>query len=444
MSTIVARTVQILVRPALSMNLRRPTLVLVLAAVLAAVPAGRAGAQTPPEALPKISARASVVERGWIRLKVAGTPGAVVTVRETTGDLDELVATLRMPAPSTGRKRLATWRCDPLTREYTVTATLADGRATTTVTAVSTPACKRRFSLGRASGRAGRGLDVAVRDRFGVGGERAEVCAAPAGRTLRCRVADFADGRATRVVRVPASRPGRYRIVLRTRFGQRVRSTGVVRRVGGRFRLLAAGDSMIQIIDGFLAQRTRKQGVRVRSDDHVATGITKPAQFDWLRRARETARTFKPDVTVMFLGANDGFPIPRRAGGRVECCGGEWTSLYADRVATMMRSYLRGGAGRVYWMLLPAARGDEFDRYFRATNRGIAKAAARFDRSQVRVIDLRGRFTPGGRYRQTIRHAGRSVSVRAPDGVHLNTKGASIAADIILRALRADGYLRAR
>ena len=424
------------------MNLSRPTLVLAVA--LVGLCAGGAAAQAPPEHLPKISAKASVVERGWIRLKVSGTPGAVVAVRETTGGLDELVATLQMPAPSTGRKRLAAWRCDRLIREYTVTAALGDGRTTSTVTAVSTPACTRRFALGGATGRAGRGLDVTVRDRFGVGGERAEVCAGPSGRALRCRVADFAEGRATRVVRVPASRPGRYRVVLRSRFGQRVRSTGVVRRVGGRFRLLAAGDSMIQIIDRFLAQRTRTQGVSVRSDDHVATGITKPAQFDWLHRARETAQTFRPDVTVVFLGANDGFPIPRRSGGREDCCSEQWTSLYADLVARMMRSYLRGGVGRVYWILLPAARSDEFDRYFRATNRGITKAASRFDRSQVRVIDLRRRFTPGGRYRQAIRHGGRRVSVRAPDGVHLNVKGASIAADIILRALRADGYLRGR
>ena len=69
---------------------------------------------------------------------------------------------------------------------------------------------------------------------------------------------------------------------------------------------------MIQIIDGFLKRRTERQGVRVRSDDHIATGITKPAQFDWLARARTTSRAFRPDVTVVFLGANDGFPIPRR------------------------------------------------------------------------------------------------------------------------------------
>ena len=43
----------------------------------------------------------------------------------------------------------------------------------------------------------------------------------------------------------------------------------------------------------------------------------------------------------------------------------------------MMRSYGRGGAGRVYWLLLPTPRGGFFRETFPAVNAGIRRAAAR-------------------------------------------------------------------
>ena len=50
-------------------------------------------------------------------------------------------------------------------------------------------------------------------------------------------------------------------------------------------------------------------------------------------------------------------------------------------------------------------------------------------------------FTPGGRFRQTIRRDGRTVSVRQADGVHLSPAGDEIAVSLILAALRRDGLL---
>ncbi|MDQ5808062.1 MAG: hypothetical protein M3320_05235, partial [Actinomycetota bacterium] len=58
-------------------------------------------------------------------------------------------------------------------------------------------------------------------------------------------------------------------------------------------------------------------------------------------------------------------------------------------------------------------------------------------RGAGRVIETGKVFTPGGRFRATVR--GRVV--RQPDGVHLNTRGASIAAGLVVRRLRRDGVL---
>lgn len=209
----------------------------------------------------------------------------------------------------------------------------------------------------------------------------------------------------------------------------------------GRLRLLATGDSMIQIIDSFLKQRLeRRRATSVRSDARISTGLSKPFLLDWVKRAREQARSVHPDVTVMFIGANDGFPMKTRTGARVPCCGAAWTVEYAKRVESMMRSYLRGGRSYVYWMTLPTPRRGDFARIYRSVNRAIKRAAARVGRG-VRVIDLVKVFTPGGRFRQYVRFRGKTVNARQGDGVHLSTAGASIAATLLIDRLSADHAL---
>jgi hypothetical protein len=167
----------------------------------------------------------------------------------------------------------------------------------------------------------------------------------------------------------------------------------------------------------------------------VATGISKPGLLDWQAHAREQASGVRPDVTVMFIGANDGFPI---AGA--DCCGQPWIARYAVRARRMMRAYGRGGRGRVYWLLLPAPRGGFFREIFPAVNAAV-RSAARGLEDDVRVVDLARVFTPGGRYRDSMTIGGRTVRVRQRDGIHLNTTGASLAATIVIRALRRDRML---
>ena len=106
-----------------------------------------------------------------------------------------------------------------------------------------------------------------------------------------------------------------------------------------------------------------------------------------------------------------------------------------------MVTYSLSGRGRVYWLLLPQARGGFFRRSFPAVNAGLRRAARPLGRS-VRLIRLNRVFTPGGRYRPYIRWRGRRVKARQEDGVHLSTAGASIAASLVVRRIRGDRVLR--
>jgi hypothetical protein len=193
---------------------------------------------------------------------------------------------------------------------------------------------------------------------------------------------------------------------------------------------------MIQIVDSFLAKELRPKHFRVRSDAHVGTGISKPFLLDWVKRARYLARHYRPRATVVFLGANEGFPL-RWHGKRHNCCSRAWRMAYASRAQSMMRSFERDGAARVYWLTLPAARPHAWNRRYRAVNLALATAAKR-EGDTVRLLDMGAIFTPSGHFQQTIRRGDHRVSVRQSDGIHLNVAGARIAARYVVRRMQRD------
>ena len=206
-------------------------------------------------------------------------------------------------------------------------------------------------------------------------------------------------------------------------------------------RVLATGDSMIQIVDSFLAKEVQSEHFRVRSDAHVGTGISKPFLLDWPSHAAHLARTYRPSASVVFLGANDGFPL-RWDGKRRPCCGRAWRKAYAARARRMMQGLERGGAARVYWLTLPAARPRMWNHVYGAVNLALRQAAEREDPEHVRLIDMGRVFTPSGHFQQTIVRGGHRVSVRQADGIHLNVAGARIAARVVVRRMRADKLFR--
>jgi lysophospholipase L1-like esterase len=382
------------------------------------VSAAPAGAQAPQLTLTPDNARA-----GRVGLTLKGPPGSEVAVSEDT-DGSRPVGTVTLDETGLARiSRAATWNCATRTRSFLAQGSTPIGTPLSARARTRTPSCAQRFRL-RAKPkhpRATKRVKVRVKDTFALGDSPRRVCARGAGGLRTC--ARVKGKRAT--LRIP--RPGRWRVQAKHARGVRLE----VRRAPGPVSLLATGDSMIQIVDSYLDQRLSSP---VRSDAHISSGLSKPFFFNWPAHAKRQVRSH-PDVIVMFIGANDGFPF-----GDAQCCGKDWQRAYANRASQMMRTYSQGGAGSVYWCLLPAPRASNFRRVFVGVNAALRRAAKRH-RGMVKLIDLPKTFTPGYRFRQTITWHGRTVSVRQDDGVHLNTAGASIAASIIISRMRRDGVL---
>ncbi len=405
--------------------------VLVCAALLTLLMTARADAQ-------ELTLEAHRDGTGYIALTISGPQGSTATLTDTGQPLGQIALT---GAPQTLR-RAAQWSCRPRHRTFHAEVPTPSGTVSTADAAITTPRCAKRFTLKvrPAQPRAGRPLTVLLVDRWKLGGVTSRACArGPLGRK-RCRMLSLHGHRKRAAWRFRPGLPGSWRIQVRIPNGPTKRDTAHVRPANGHLSLLATGDSMVQIIDGFLAQRLQSDRVGVHSDARISTGISKPFLLNWPFHAREQASHLHPDVTVVFIGANDGFPLRTSSGRRVNCCGNAWISAYARRASGMMASYARRGAGSVYWATLPAPRSAGFRRVYRAVNQALREAARRHP-GEVHLVRLASRFTPGFRFRQYISWHGRSVSVRQPDGVHLNVTGASIAATLIIQAMRRDGVI---
>jgi lysophospholipase L1-like esterase len=361
---------------------------------------------------PGLTVTATTPTRGWVDVTVSGPPGVPMRLSEDG------------VAFAAGTKALA-WRCEKRVRRIVAEAT--DGSGLRAETKVTTPSCAERFTLSvtpRTAGVLGRSLRVSVRDRWGLRGTAARACLRVRG-TSACRETSL-PGR----VMLRPRRAGVGDLVV-SGAGVRVSERLELRGRNTKLRVLATGDSMIQLIDHKLSDGLGARA-RVRSDARISTGISKAFMLNWVAHAKRQAASLHPHATIIFLGANDGFNI-----GDAACCEDAWVKAYAARVRAMMRSYRRGGAGKVYWLTIPTPRDGKRKHIYGQVNRAIRLAADAFAEDEVEVIDLGRIFTPGNRYRASIN--GRTV--RQADGVHLNVAGAAIAAREIIRRLRADGLV---
>jgi lysophospholipase L1-like esterase len=386
---------------------------------------------------PELQIVLSGQQTGWIAAQVSGAPGTPVTLTDITAAPAALAPATVGPDGRVALPRAARWSC-VRDRRLQVSSVGADGRPQSAQATIRTPSCRDRVAvaLQPAHPRAGRVSAIKVSDRWKVGDLAVKVCTGEPGLAPRtCATVRLAAGQLRGAARVRAQRPGRHRWLVQWA-GQQRSGVMTVKSRASRLSVLATGDSMIQVLDEDLRRRLAARGpITLSSDAHISTGISKPFMLDWPAHAAATARSIRPDVSVVFLGANDGFPI-----GDANCCNAVWQARYAARATRMMRSYARGGAGTVYWLLLPIPRRKDFQPIYTAVNRAVIRAAARFP-GVVHVVDLRAVFTPGGRFRQTMRWHGHTVSVRQSDGVHLSVAGAKIAAQVIMRRMRSNGLV---
>lgn len=391
-------------------------------------------AQEPPTAF-----AADATRVGVISLLFWGAQGAEVQYFERVGDRRERLGRARSAAGAvTLLKDARPWSCVRLTRRFEARATLPDGRTASGEYGVRTQSCAQRFRVeAPARVRPGGLARVRIVDHWNVGAIRPRLCITPPGGRRACRTVAFARAVAVATRRFRAEKRGRWRVELRVR-DHRVRRYVAV---GGDTKVrsvtlpsvLATGDSTMQGIDSHLSDELVDDAV-LRSDVQLGSAISR-GSF-WTEHAATQTRRLRQRVSVMSVGAAfDGFPLASPAGGAsVECCDEPWVALYAERVRAIMRTYLRRGRARVFWLTPPVPRDPVRLKITTAISAAIERAATGVE--GVTVIRVDRLFSPDGRYTEVIRHRGRYVRVRDADGVHLNVSGTAIVAQLLAPEVR--------
>lgn len=384
----------------------------------------------------------SLATMGYVAATVTGPAGASVEVSEQGAAGTTPIGVVQLsPSGTATIAQALTWSCDLRARTL-IAATLPPAAPANATATATTPSCAHRLraAIG-ARARAGSSIAVRLTDRWGIGGLPLTVCTTPPGGRRTCTPAQLAPGQSKLAVVIPAPRPGGWRISVETSYGFNHTTLVWASHPGGSIRLLAAGDSEMQILDGLLAQDLAGHGVNVTSDARISTSLSNPFFFNWQAHAAHQAPRLRPDVTVLVMGANEGYSVTGAGGHSIACCSAAWSAGYANLVAGMMRTYLRGAAGRVYWFLLATPRPANFRAVFDAVNAGIRAAAARFP-GRVGLIDANSLFTPGNRYRDHMVYQGHGFTIHESDGIHLSAASDAVAATLVTRRLSADHVIR--
>ncbi len=164
--------------------------------------------------------------------------------------------------------------------------------------------------------------------------------------------------------------------------------------------VLATGDSMIYpILEELAAYAPR--GMKVIPERHDGTGLTTNT-VNWHALAKQQVARFHPDATVITLGGRDGgIPLPGAHHTLIECCGNAWLEAYGALVRPLVRDYLRGGAGQVFWLLLPAPRERLRAPFYEAVNDALRLLAPEFH-GAMHLIPVDTVITPGYEFKETI------------------------------------------
>lgn len=202
-------------------------------------------------------------------------------------------------------------------------------------------------------------------------------------------------------------------------------------------RILIVGDSMIAGGVGlFLENGLHKlHGYQVRRRGKSSTGLARPDFFAWPKEAQKQVDEFEPDAAVVMFGGNDvqGLRMPDK--GWITWPEAGWHEEYARRVNAF--ADIVAPAGRpLFWIGMPVMRPEKFHSRVQRVNtiyraEMAIRPGARFIDIWRLLADARGAYAD--RLDADGEPGGKTLRVRAGDGIHLSVAGAQ----------RVEAYVRA-
>ena len=193
--------------------------------------------------------------------------------------------------------------------------------------------------------------------------------------------------------------------------------------------ILLIGDSMMQGVAPYLLRTFKKVKIQGINLSKHSTGLTYKHYFNWELATRDALEK-NPQISliVVLLGANDPWSMKKGIAFKSPL----WEEIYTQRIDEILQVAREYGV-RVAWYEVPSVREKSLNdkiMYLNSLYEESVKQSGEY------FLQSNGIVTQGGKYSAFIKNAkGKSVQVRADDGVHFTTRGYQIMANILLNSL---------
>jgi hypothetical protein len=210
---------------------------------------------------------------------------------------------------------------------------------------------------------------------------------------------------------------------------------------GRPLRLWIAGDSLAGSLGPALGEQAAETGVVAPVyESRVSSGLANPGFHNWPKRAATELARLDPEAVAFIIGTNDYVIV---GGGRNP--GAAWVADYTARTEAMMELLVGPEQRTVYWISPPVMRSERMDDAVRQIG-DLQRTVAR-EFPTVTFIDAHSLLDDeDGEYTGTTTdpETGRTITIRAGDGVHLSPDGADLLAAAVYQQVDTDWCITAQ
>ncbi len=206
----------------------------------------------------------------------------------------------------------------------------------------------------------------------------------------------------------------------------------------GRPRTVAlVGDSMMAVglSDILLRDAANNSKIKVVRAFKSGTGLARPDVFNWMTEYPAMIGDEHPDAIIVAIGANDGQGFVEN--GKTLPFGSDaWVKVYQQRAAAFLDMLTQSGA-HVVWVGLPPMRSGQYNAKIAEVNRIAYTVVSQYPQAtwwnpQPLIGDGAGQYREFGAMPD-----GKTVRLRATDGIHLSDEGASLLAPALMNWLNS-------
>ncbi|TQR33086.1 DUF459 domain-containing protein [Campylobacter sp. MIT 99-7217] len=191
---------------------------------------------------------------------------------------------------------------------------------------------------------------------------------------------------------------------------------------------LLIGDSLMQGVALALKRDLKQQGINSTDLSKQNTGLSYKNYFNWATATQiALENNSRIKYLVVLLGANDPWNIKK-----FRFNSEEWNKLYASRVDELIQIAKAKGV-RVLWYEIPPVKKEDLNAKIQILN-GIYRNEI-YKNNEI-FIQTDANLSQDGLYSSYIKNEdGKSVKVRADDGIHFTYNGSKIMSKLLLQHL---------